>query len=156
LQRFHAAVERYTGGKNDNIQSVHLLTGACAACKAVLENAPTADLFWKVQVADSEEVLTQAEGILEARLSLAAAAVLAGGALEQHLLHLCQRYNIQPEGQPSIAKYNNAIRAMKAKQVEAWGAIRNEAAHSPGNFKRDKAEVSRLISGVRGFLARVH
>ncbi len=165
LQRYQAAVERYVCGEKDMLQSVQSVIGAFEACKSTLENAPSADLFWEVRVADSEEVLEQAEAILSVGFGVAAAAVLAGGALEQHLLHLCQRYSIPWAGSGSISAYNNAVRSVRAKQavpyqeadakqVDAWGAIRNEAAHAPGDFKRDQAEVTRMIDGVRSFLVR--
>jgi hypothetical protein len=111
------------------------------------------------------ELIDQAE-IIMSNDWLAAAAVIAGGALESHLLHLCKRAGITWNGDGSISKYNGAIgearnkgnevyNATEGKLVESWGGIRNEAAHSPGSFNRTKEEVRLMIDGIRQFLVRV-
>ena len=171
LLRYREALASYAQMASNNSPGTRFarqtVKGAFEACRSVLEDAPAADLFWKVQVAGSAELLEQAVGILSAGFSTAAAAVLAGGALEQHLLHLCARYTIKWSGQPSIATYNNAIRGARgtqavpyeeadASQVEAWAKVRNEAAHAPGTFTRGKDEIQRLVIGIRDLVGRVN
>lgn len=166
LQRYRAALDAYLQKPMAGRFEGYAVIGGFDACKAVIRTAPPSDMLWDARVADSSELLEQAEIILQLNLSLAAATVLIGGALEQHLLHVCQRYSVQWTGTPSIAAYNNAVRACKARQaapylepdaaqVEAWGKVRNEAAHAPGLFQRSRDEVSLMLAGVRSFIARV-
>jgi hypothetical protein len=90
LLRYRAAVDLYMGGSGDMIRKAQSVVGAFQACSTVLKDHPAAETFWKVQVAGSGELLEQGEEVLTSGRSPAAAVVLAGGALEQHLLHLCQ------------------------------------------------------------------
>lgn len=111
------------------------------------------------------EVLAQADALVSAG-HLIGAAVLAGGALETHLLHLCERNGLTPAGAGSISKYDQAVAkarnegaievysATETKQVTAWGGVRNEAAHEPTKFNRSPEEVRLMIAGVRDFIAR--
>jgi len=50
-----------------------------------------------------EDVLCQAESLLARHDAVVAAAVLAGGALETHLRHLCERWAIDWLGKGSIS-----------------------------------------------------
>lgn len=112
------------------------------------------------------EVLDQADSLLRAGHVLAAT-VLAGGALETHLLHLCQRNGLTWVGDGSISKYDQAIAqarnagtvevysATDTKLVTGWGGIRNDATHEPTKFSRSPAEVRLMVEGIRQFVARV-
>lgn len=95
-----------------------------------------------------------------------AAAVLAGGALETHLYHLCTKHGIAWSGTGSIVVYDGAIaQARKAgteiysstdsKNVVAWSSLRNDAAHTPTRFTASTERVHLMIQGVREFVARV-
>ena len=110
------------------------------------------------------ELLDQADQLVGSGY-LVAAAVLVGGALETHLLHLCQRAGLTWQGHGTIEKYNGAVaQARKAgneiygatdgKQVTGWGGLRNDAAHKPGSFTRTAAEVRTMIDGIRQFIGR--
>jgi len=110
------------------------------------------------------ELLDQAETLNRGNF-VVAAAVIAGGALESHLSHLCKKSQVTWSGDGSIEKYNNAIgearnkgteicSATDGKLVTAWGGIRNEAAHAPGAFARSVQDVGSMILGVRQFVAR--
>ena len=122
-------------------------------------------LIQGVQAGTVSEILEQAED-LAASNYVVAATVLAGGALETHLLHLCDRANLPLPSPGSIEKYNNMIGQHRksgneiysvndGKSVTAWGGLRNEAAHDPGNFTRTPEEVRLMIEGIRQFIARV-
>lgn len=95
-----------------------------------------------------------------------AAAVLAGGVLEEHLRQLCQRQTISIEVQtangtkPKKADTMNADLAAatvynknQQKIVTGWLGIRNSAAHAKyGEYTTE--QVVSLIGGVRDFIAR--
>ena len=77
------------------------------------------------------ELLDQASSFLAGGY-VVAAAVIAGGALETHLAHLCQRSGVTWSGDGSISKYNGVLGAARSrvypfystndgKSVEAWG-----------------------------------
>ncbi len=89
---------------------------------------------------------------------LAAATVIAGGALEMHLKSYCDNHGLSVAGAGAISAYNGAVgqarkttpglyNANDGKLVESLGGQRNEAAHAPGSFARSKEEVGRTISG---------
>lgn len=92
-----------------------------------------------------------------------AAAVLCGSTLEAHLKQLCNKFNIQTDerGKPKKADTINAeLTGVSAysksdqKNVTAWLALRNNAAH--GEYgKYEKAQVALLIGSVRDFVTRV-
>lgn len=95
-----------------------------------------------------------------------AAAVLAGGVLEQHIRKLCDVYGIETTRQtdrgpkPRRAEDLNADLAREAvyskmdqKSVTAWLDLRNDAAH--GHYdKYDKQQVTFFIQWLRDFIQR--
>ena len=92
-----------------------------------------------------------------------AAAVIAGTSLEVHMKALAAKYNVSPQlpsGAPKMAgllnddlKRQGAYNALEHKQVTAWLAIRNSAAHGDyGDY--DEAAVKGLIKGVGNFAAK--
>ncbi len=99
---------------------------------------------------------------------LIAATVLAGGALETHLRHLCTKLGLRWKGDGSISKYNDTVAVARNEgkpipyakavggQVTAWGQLRNDAAHDPATFqtKHSTVEVNSMVSGVRDFIVR--
>lgn len=110
------------------------------------------------------ELLDQAEDLAKNGY-VAAAVVIAGGALETHLKQYCKKHGVTPAGHGSISSFNNAVSqarkgspnlysAADSKQVEAWGALRNSAAHEPGKFDRPAANVELLVMGIRQFISR--
>jgi len=120
-----------------------------------------------VREATEDDLLEQAQIFLEEHYHLAAA-VLAGGALEVHLRRLCEKNQFLIQGHGSIDKYNQAIAQARngggsvvyekadSSQVTSWGQIRNEAAHTPDQFKRTENELKLMISGIRNFISRIH
>jgi hypothetical protein len=111
------------------------------------------------------QCLGQAETL--ARFGYASAAmVLAGGALETHLLHLCERFCLSWQGDGSISKYNQALGQARSQGMQdlvtssdssaitSWGQDRNGAAHSPLTFTKTQPEVLLIVEGIRQFLLR--
>jgi hypothetical protein len=119
-----------------------------------------------VQAETVSEVLAQADSLVASGHALAAT-VLAGGALETHLLHLCTRNGLGWNGDGSIAKYDGAIaqarnngvvrvyETIDTHLIGGWGSMRNTAAHDPTNYRRTVDEVRGMIDGIRQFIARV-
>lgn len=141
-----------------------------AVLNAVLQDIRSGALWrgiWDAKNETCEDILQQADDLLVAKF-IAAAAVLAGGALETHLKDLCQRYTVIWNGDGSIAKYQGVLSAAQnkgvitffasgdAKFVTAWGDLRNRAAHSPALItENDAIAVSSMLSGIRDFIRRV-
>lgn len=91
-----------------------------------------------------------------------AAAVLAGGALEQQLRELCKKHELDAEinGRPKKADQLNAdlvkVQAytkLDQKNVTAWLDLRNLAAHGRyGEYTEEHVDL--LLQGVRDFISR--
>jgi hypothetical protein len=140
--------------------------GVMDAAVSILEAGRLRTMLDGIQAQTVSEVLEQAEGLLAARHTVAAA-VLAGGALETHLLHLCRRNGLTWPGEGSISKYDQAISQARnagtvevygvtdTKLVGGWGGLRNDAAHDPTNFEHTPGEVRLMIDGIRLFIVRV-
>jgi hypothetical protein len=98
------------------------------------------------------EYLLEDEGLKDA------AAVLASGVLEQHLRALHLKHVGTLPSTPTINPLNDALKkagvygANEAKQVTAWAAVRNSAAH--GNYhKYDAATVKLMLQWVRWLMS---
>mgnify|MGYP003114624233 CR=1 FL=1 len=100
--------------------------------------------------------LEQAKHFLDKNYRVAAA-VIAGTVLESTLRRMCTVHtSLESENINAMNTelYKNEIygRAVQ-KQVASWGDIRNAAAHGrPDEF--DNAQVSRMIDGIRDFVAK--
>jgi len=143
------------------------ICGVFASAHAQLRKGRIEGFIDSVRAEAEGEVLDQAAALLDGGF-LAAAAVLAGGALEVHLRRLCDRNNLSlPSGHGSIEKYNAAIAQARnggvviyekpeQSSVTSWGQLRNEAAHDPSRFMsaRTKADVRPMIEGVRFFIGK--
>lgn len=88
-----------------------------------------------------------------------AAAVIAGGVLEQHLRKLCGKHAISIPPKPNLNTMNTDLAAASIygknehKQVTGWAALRNDAAHGVyGNYTVDEVKIMTL--GIRGFISR--
>ena len=158
-----------TGGKE--VQSYHKsnfagASGVIQSGLTLLKDGRLRGIVDGVKAETVGEILDQAE-ILVGKDHTVAAAVLAGGALETHLLHLCQQTGLTWAGDGSISKYDQAIAqarnagtvevysATDCKLVKGWGGIRNDAAHKPTKFTHPAVEVRLMVEGIRQFLARV-
>lgn len=145
--------------------SLEQMLGVLKAATQMLRDGRVGSILDAVRVETEDELLDQASGLLGAR-HLAAAAVIAGGALETHLRHLVARNALVIAGDGSISKYDAAIAKARndgtasvypptdSKLVTGWGGIRNDAAHDPGAFNRSQDEIQRMIEGIREFISR--
>ncbi len=115
---------------------------------------------------ETEHGLLEQAGVLLNANHLAAATVIAGGALETHIRDLCSKYNLAITGDGSISKYDRAIAHARnsgtammysptdSKQAIVWGGMRNGAAHDPGAFASTRDDVQRMIDGIKAFISR--
>jgi hypothetical protein len=141
------------------------IKAAIEAAVEIVSNGAYDPILQGVQAETVGELLDQAQMLNDAGFQCAAM-VLAGGALETQLLHLCTRANAAAVPSPgSIEKYKamldierkngkEVISVNDGKQVTAWGGARNDAAHGPTKFTRSKEEVAVAIDGIRLFLSR--
>jgi hypothetical protein len=109
-------------------------------------------------------LLDQAD-VLARQNYIAAATVVAGGALETFLHFTCDKNGLTWQGHGSIEKYKDAlaqarkggneiISATDEKQVSAWGGSRNDAAHKPGDFQGTVESAKLMVEGIRQFISR--
>lgn len=90
------------------------------------------------------------------------AAVLVGGVLEEHLRKLCGKFGVPvatPDGKPKKLDTMNADLVKEGafgkneqKQITAWAAIRNSAAHAEYT-KYSKDDVDLMARWVRNFIS---
>jgi hypothetical protein len=112
------------------------------------------------------DLLAQA-GYLLSESYRRAAAVLAGGTLEEHLRKMAAKAGISvvdPKNQPRPASalnadlYSAAGAYLKSEQaqVDAWQKVRNDAAHGKVNFEQQYTDpdVRRMCDGIRDFIAK--
>lgn len=125
-------------------------------------------LALKIEVDVLSDYLSQAEGILKestGELTHVPAAVLAGASLERSLRSIClclEPPELVTNNKDGFLGMNALVDALKsrqvfnevqAKQLRAWAAIRNSAAH--GKFEDfTRHQVEQMIEGITAFIAR--
>lgn len=140
---------------------------AQALVMAALEIVQEGDLESLAERVRAETVteLLDAAAEHEARGQLVAATVIAGGALETHIRHLCGRAGIDVAGVSGLAALDGSVAqarnagneiysAMDGADIRAWGVKRNRAAHEPGTFDLKPVEVRLMIDAVRNFVSK--
>lgn len=132
-----------------------------------LEAGSLDSLVLQIEAETLADYLDQAQGLLDdpnEHFTFAAAAIVAGAALERSLRALCS--NLDPpealqdsKGRPlslngliDIIKRREVFNELQAKELRTWSALRNHAAH--GQFNQfSRAQVDAMVDGVRRFLA---
>jgi hypothetical protein len=152
-------------GKKDAIIAIGQLKGL----QDVLAKDLLSDLGTRIEAEVASDYMGQAEGLLgegiTGRYDQVPAAVLAGAVLEKALKTLCalQSPPIPLEDHKGRSKMLNALiddlkktdlyHETKDKQLRAWAAIRNAAAH--GEFEKfTREEVESMVKGISDFLGR--
>lgn len=132
-----------------------------------LERDFLSDLIVEVEGGIASDYMGQAERLLHegqtGKFDHVPAAVLSGAVLEKALRTLCNRRQpsisvLRSNGEPKTMssliddlKKAGLFNEAKAKQLRAWAAIRNHAAH--GEFDQfNRKDVEQLIAGVNNFL----
>jgi hypothetical protein len=177
IHRLQAAVERFA--VPDSVYAANLererrthysSASGQARAMALLATALRDDIEagWIVSVVETahadtyEGYLNQAEGLVSEGFK-DPGAVIAGTSLEVHLKALATKHGISLVASNGGPKKMDAVNAeLKAagvynalvhKQVTAWLALRNLAAH--GNYAGyDEAAVKALVTGVRDFATK--
>jgi hypothetical protein len=153
-------IERLSGN------GLRSLKGVLFAGLQLLKSGRLPSLLDGVRAETVVELIDQADDLLRAH-ALVPAVVLAGGALETHLRHLCDRHALLGalQGHGTIEKYRGVLDTARnagteivskgdAKQLSAWADDRNVAAHTPTEFTKNAAAVKLMIDGVRQFVER--
>jgi hypothetical protein len=149
-----------------NTTNVDAARAVFGSARSILAAGRLGSVLDGVRAETVDELLDQAEQ-LNREGGPMPAAVLAGGALETHLRHLCDRAGVLGglQGHGTIEKYrglldqargagNEIISKGDGKQVTAWADDRNVAAHTPTKFTKDSAAVQLMVDGIRQFIAR--
>jgi len=168
MARWKAALTTVDNGRRSDMSAPTTVQATQAIFRSALAQLKAGRLTSFAQSIQAEtvaELLDQADALLSGGYAVAAT-VIAGGALETHLCHLCQQNGLSLNGNGSISKYDQAIAqhrnqtgqgiysAVVGKSITPWGGMRNEAAHDPANFSHSDAEVRLMVDGVRQFIAR--
>jgi len=164
---FHQLAERGFGLiEKSSEEAVSLNLAALRSLKTAYEKGYMQTLEELIHADLFSDFFEQAEYLLDRNFK-DAAAVMAGGVLEEHLRKVCNKNTINATYVDADGKTKfKMIEAMNVelakakvydkneqKQVTAWGGIRNDAAH--GNYEKyGKDQVALMIQGLRGFLGR--
>lgn len=144
----------------------HLFEGILHALRADIE-ADQLRTFEELVHADLfSDFLAQAE-YLNGGGHTRAAAVLAGGALEEHLRQLAKLHSVPTHDSNQNPRKAAALNAdlysqasaytkAEAAQVDAWQKCRNEAAHGDRDFEKNytQADIRRMADGIRDFITK--
>ncbi|MDP2646861.1 MAG: hypothetical protein Q8P24_18145 [Desulfobacterales bacterium] len=134
-----------------------------------LENDYFRDLTSEIEAELTADYMGQAERLLiegtAGQFDHVPAAVLAGAVLEKTLKSICENLNppepiVTDKGAPlklnvliDTLKKRKVYNELMAKQLRAWAAIRNSAAH--GNFEEfNRSQVELMLSGINSFLGQ--
>jgi hypothetical protein len=139
----------------------HVCLGLINVLKALREDyaKDRVDTFVELVRAEfMDDLLSQATYLLGEGYKQAAA-VMAGGVLEQHLRLLCVKHKLVLIAKPKLDTMNADLAKISVydkneqKFVTAWAAIRNSAAHNQDAQYTDN-QVEIMIQGVRAFVVR--
>ncbi len=136
--------------------------------RAELQNGFLDDLALQIESEVLTDYLAQAAGLLsdvKDEPSYIPAAILVGALLEKTLRTLCaglipaepvindKDVPLRMNALIDALKKRQVFNELQAKQLRAWSAIRNSAAH--GNFQEfNRHQVEMMLEGVRAFIAQ--
>jgi len=137
--------------------SVSAALGAVVALKRTVEAGFLASLEQRVTANVFDDFLQQAKALVDGSYHPAAAMVMIGGVLEDHLRKACVTRVLTWTGDGSMSKYNDLLHGKMYdkptwRRIQQIGDIRNDAAH--GQFAKVKREdVEDALKYVERFLA---
>jgi hypothetical protein len=155
----HAVLQKYG---ESNAYNIPLLVGMLQALLADYEAGFLATVEELIHADIFGDFLEMSRYLLEEGYK-DAAAVIAGGVLEEHLRKLCVRNNIATtaSGRSKKADAMNsdlatagAISKLDQKNVTAWLDLRNKSAHARYS-EYSQQQVELLVQGIQDFITRV-
>ena len=116
----------------------------------------------KTQIDVVSDFLYQANTLLDSKeVHAAVPTVIIGAALEEFLRNWIEEVGLELKGQkPSLDSYKNVLRDAQlitkqdAKDITAWGGLRNQAAHGEWEEVEDKNRISIMLEGVNLFMRK--
>ena len=148
--------EAYETARENDYWSAQVCIGILESAKNDFENGYMFNVRTLVKAELGDEILEQAKGLLQGNYK-DIACVLAGIALELAIKDLCSRNKISTNDRSKAEQLNIELRKAEIynesmrKQVTAWIALRNHAAHGEWN-EYNQADVKNLIDGVERFM----
>ena len=152
--------------KDQTVISLNIGFSILKAIKDEIENGWFNDLKSLVAAAVFSDFLEMGAHLLEEGFK-DAAAIIIGSVLEEHLRQLCHKYKIETftikdrEEIPKKAdllnaelKKANVYSSLEQKQITAWQALRNSAAH--GKYSDyTKEQVDLMYLGILNFVSTI-
>jgi hypothetical protein len=152
------AITKAPAGGYNGSDRIRTRAGALIALRADYAGGRLQTLQERVRADTFSDFLAMAEYLIEDEGLKDPAAVLAGGVLEQHLRKLHVKHVGPVPVGATINPLNDALKkpgvygANEHKQVTAWAALRNSAAHGDWG-KYDATTVRLMIQWVRWLLS---
>lgn len=149
-------LEAYETGREDDYWSAQVCIGIFQSAKNDFDNGYMFNVRTLIKAELGDEILEQSKGLLHGNYK-DIACVLAGVALELALKDLCIRNKLSINDKSKAEQLNIELRKAEIynesmrKQITAWIALRNYAAHGEWN-EYNQADVKSLIDGVERFM----
>lgn len=149
-------LDAYETAREGDYWSAQVCIGILQSAKSDFENGYMFNVRTLVKAELGDEILEQSKGLLQGNYK-DIACVLAGIALELTIKDLCSRNKISINDKSKAEQLNIELRKAEIynesmrKQVTAWIALRNHAAHGEWN-EYNQADVKSLIDGVERFM----
>jgi hypothetical protein len=157
LEQMEKALRTSEPYLNEDLVILKKLRGVLQALRADYEADRLQTFAERVHSDLFSDFLEMAEYLLEDEGLKDAAAVLAGGVLEQHLRKLCPKHSVALPTHPKLDSMNTELAKQGAygkneqKQITAWAGIRNDAAHANyGNYTAEQVKL--MVQGIRHFI----
>lgn len=167
FERINIAVERSGPTPNFAVEGV---VGILSSLRADINAGHLDSVAQEVKRAVASDFLSLAESFIDEdrdnKPLVTAAAVLAGGVLEEHIRRLCEKHGIDTERannkgdmvRKNVSRLNGELRSAQAYEqidhdnVLSWYRIRTHAAHA--EYERyDAGRVEYMITGLRRFIS---
>jgi len=161
---WEAAIKRKAVAGMNFDGAIKQCIGALEGARNLVRDGRLSSILDGVRAETVDELLDQAEHLASQNYAVAAT-VVAGGALETFLHFKCTTNGLTWQGHGSIDKYKGLLaEARKSgteivsvtdeKSITAWGGLRNDAAHRPGDFKESSERAKLMVEGIRQFIMK--
>ncbi len=144
-----------------NMAAIYSGNGVLKAALTDLERGLATSIAELVTAGVFDDLVDMAAHLHEKGYHLPAVSI-TGAVLEDSLRKLCEKHQIEWEGESSISKLNDLLWKKQVyskpqwRQVQVWGDLRNDVDH--GNFSDpadiDPNAVQLMMQGVRDFIIK--